>query len=51
MLLNLFLAILLDSFTADSPHKVDDEVDEKTKWKLHLEELEEKQGQELIEYY
>jgi len=36
MLLNLFLAILLDSFTADAPHKAGEELDDKTKWKNHL---------------
>ena len=41
MLLNLFLAILLDSFTAEAPHhKLNAEMDDKTKWKKHLEELE-----------
>ena len=45
MLLNLFLAILLDSFTAEAPHKNLGEVlDQKTKWRKHLEELEEKEG-------
>jgi hypothetical protein len=52
MLLNLFLAILLDSFTADSPHKSnDEEIDEKQKWRVHLEEMEQKEGADLIEYY
>lgn len=51
MLLNLFLAILLDSFTQESGVKHDQELDDKTKWRKHLNELEQKEGQELIEYY
>jgi hypothetical protein len=52
MLLNLFLAILLDSFTEEAPHKKDEEeIDEKTKMALHLEQLKKKEGEELIEYY
>lgn len=45
MLLNLFLAILLDSFTAEAPHKKSDEDEnEKVIKRRHLEELEQKEG-------
>jgi hypothetical protein len=44
MLLNLFLAILLDSFTEETPHKNNDEGDEKTIRRKHLEELGKKEG-------
>ncbi len=52
MLLNLFLAILLDSFTEDAPHKsLDEEENEKKAIQKHLDELKQKEGEKLIEYY
>jgi predicted membrane protein len=51
MLLNLFLAILLDSFTNDKVHKIEDDDEEKKQREKHLEELSKKEGAELIEYY
>lgn len=52
MLLNLFLAILLDSFTEEAPHKShEEEEDEKQLMQKHLDDLKKKEGEELIEYY
>lgn len=52
MLLNLFLAILLDSFTEEAPHKkLEDEDDEKKAYQKQIEALKSKEGEELIEYF
>lgn len=53
MLLNLFLAILLDSFTNEELHKpiTDDELDPKKILEKHIRQLKKKEGAELIDYY
>ena len=53
MLLNLFLAILLDSFTNEELHKpiTDDQLDPKKIQEKHIRLLKKKEGAELIEYY
>ncbi len=53
MLLNLFLAILLDSFTNEELHKpiTDDEIDPKKILEKHIRQIKKKEGAELIEYY
>lgn len=52
MLLNLFLAILLDSFTNEELHMtMEEEVDPKKARERHIRQLRKKQGSELIEYY
>ena len=50
MLLNLFLAILLDSFTVEKPHnkKV---ITPKEEYDNHIEELEKLESDVMIEYY
>ena len=53
MLLNLFLAIHLDSFTNEELHKpiTDDHIDPKKIQEKHIKLLRRKEGAELIEYY
>jgi hypothetical protein len=50
MLLNLFLAILLDSFTEED-HKKKDEGDLELQKKKHEEEFAKKRGKDLIDYF
>jgi len=53
MLLNLFLAILLDSFTNEELHKpiTDENIVPKKMQEKHIRQLKKKEGAELIEYY